>query len=378
MFSFAKYLELLIYSSAIHNLHPSLCEHTAFPVKPWSGPNHPIPRSRFNIVRRFSHKGRTVTLTLAEVKEVFEVRVPRLQILKRKAGEMKPVESDSKALKVVSPPGDAHRALRREIVKWWQGLSEHMDQLEDRFIADHPSTFHKSLPRLPSSDDTFEGDDEEASTPTMHPKPPPSTPLTPTPRMNPAASTSYPFLPAQRSSSTACSEPSSASTSVLTTKTDATITTTAADEEGDSLHLLAGLRHKFQRTEQDLYVELAQCPEKNLNDVRRSFVTAARGATRRLVAWEKKHSPQHPLPSIPVAGEGRTPIAPEPEWWKSGCHAVPGGNIIVREDDWGSIIAFTLRSVLATIYLTCATEPDRRAVCCDNAVRWIISANCPI
>ena len=108
---------------------------------------------------------------------------------------------------------------------------------------------------------------------------------------------------------------------------------------GDSLHLLAGLRHKFQRTEQELYAELAQCPEKHLNDVRRSFVTAARGATRRLAAWEKKHSPQI------VITPADTSVAPEPEWWASGCHAVPGGNIIVREDDWGSIIAFTLRFV---------------------------------
>lgn len=200
---------------------------------------------------------------------------------------------------------------------------------EDKFIADHPSTFHKSLPRLPSIDDGYDEDGME--TPTIRPLPPPGTPITPTPR-NHAASNSYPFLPGQVRAPDAASEAPSASTSVLTMNT-----TASAAEDGDSLHLLAGLRHKFQRTEQELYAELTSTPEKSLNDVRRSFVTAARGATRRLAAWEKKHSTQTPATST------EAPVAPEPEWWKGGCHAVPGGNVIVREDDWGSIIAFTLR-----------------------------------
>ncbi|RPD53925.1 hypothetical protein L226DRAFT_538834 [Lentinus tigrinus ALCF2SS1-7] len=337
LFSFAKYLELLVYSPAIHNLQPSLCEHTTYPAKPWSGPNSPLPQARFNIVRRFSYKDRTVTLTMSEVKEIFEVRVPRLQILRRKAAEKKPADpTDQQLVKVASPPGEAHRTLRREIMKWWQGLSEHMDVLEDKFVSDHPSAFHKTLPRLPSMDDAFEEEDEAAlRTPTVRSGAPPSTPLTP--RGVPAASNSYPFLPAARSTSPLPSEPVSVSTSVLTTSTATTDTTIDGEE---SLQLLAGLRHKFQRTEQELYTELSQTSEKSLNDVRRSFVTAARGATRRLAAWEKKHAPQQPSTT-----SNDTPVAPEPEWWQSGCHAVPGGNVIVREDDWGSIIAFTLSTV---------------------------------
>ena len=37
----------------------------------------------------------------------------------------------------------------------------------------------------------------------------------------------------------------------------------------------------------------------------------------------------------------------EPHWWHSRFHAVPGGNVIVQEEDWGSIIAFTLRYATA-------------------------------
>ena len=32
-----------------------------------------------------------------------------------------------------------------------------------------------------------------------------------------------------------------------------------------------------------------------------------------------------------------------PEWFKADCHALPGGDVIVRESDWGSVIAHTLR-----------------------------------
>ena len=89
LFSFAKFLELLVYSPGIHNLSPQLCEHTTLPEKPWSPADTPIPRARFDIIRRFSHKGRIVTMTLTDVRDVFEVHVPRLQILRRSGGEKK-------------------------------------------------------------------------------------------------------------------------------------------------------------------------------------------------------------------------------------------------------------------------------------------------
>lgn len=128
--SFAKYLELLIYSPAIHALQPPLCEHTALPGKPWSPADLPVPRARFNILRRFSHKGRIVTLTLTEVKDIFEVKVPRLQILRRKGADKKPAKGSPEGLGPPSAlPSEERRALRREILRWWQGLSEHMDQL---------------------------------------------------------------------------------------------------------------------------------------------------------------------------------------------------------------------------------------------------------
>lgn len=111
-----------------------------------------------------------------------------------------------------------------------------------------------------------------------------------------------------------------------------------ASSDVNLLHRLQNLRHSFQRTEQTLYAALARTPASALNDVRIAFLNGARGATRRLTAWQQKHMPKA-AKSQPVF------TLEEPEWWKKSCHALPGGNIIVREDDWGSIIAFTLGCV---------------------------------
>ena len=42
-------------------------------------------------------------------------------------------------------------------------------------------------------------------------------------------------------------------------------------------------------------------------------------------------------------------VAEEPVWWGKDNHVVPGGNIIVRESDWASIIAHTLRYVFCIL-----------------------------
>ena len=222
-------------------------------------------------------------------------------------------------------------------------------------MSDHPSSFHKSLPRLPSADDAYEPEDvdeEQQSTPKVQPKEPPGTPSTLKVALpgGPDENASSSSLPSEQDRTPRPSEfqsgPPSATDSVLTSSTDFSSSSSSTTDDVGSLQLLAGLRYKFQQHEQELYSELSHTSEKNLNDVRRSFVTAARGATKRLAAWEKKHASdtqgRH-------GARGEVLEVPEPEWWKSGCHAVPGGNIIVREDDWGSIIAFTLR---------CAAEPS--------------------
>lgn len=179
----------------------------------------------------------------------------------------------------------------------------------------------KALPRLPSEDSDFDVYDG-ATTPKRHPTNEPT--ITQTPKTLPESNDSYLFPPPSHVDE----KSSSATGSSLSSRSNTT----------ESISLLSGLRLTFQRTEQNLYAELSKTPSATLNDVRRSFVTAARGASRRLTAWEAKHSPQ-----VHKVKPSNRPTIEEPEWWKHSCHAVPGGKFVVREDDWGSIIAFTLR-----------------------------------
>lgn len=99
--------------------------------------------------------------------------------------------------------------------------------------------------------------------------------------------------------------------------------------------LLDDLRRSFEKTEKDLYNLLIHTPVSSLNDVRRAFASHARGIVKRLAAWQAKHAP--------AAVSFDKLKANEPEWWKSGCYAVPGGRVIVRDGEWGSIISCALR-----------------------------------
>ncbi|KAI0071370.1 hypothetical protein K474DRAFT_1669074 [Panus rudis PR-1116 ss-1] len=354
LMSFAKYLELLIYSPKIFHLGNPICEHTSFPPRPREAADTPYPRTRFNIVRNFSYRGKQLSLTIFPVEDVYEVRVPRLQLVRGRASDKNEDAQISAVPERFVTPDDDRRQLRREIMRFWQGLSEHIDELEENFITDHSIQYHKSLPRLPSADDAYDSFDEDDA---VTPKGPtlglpahlPNTPQTPDAASTPKSHASGASFPFPRSPSFRAVIASSQHDKESTATTDATITVASSGSgpssdssmstnDMDSLQRLSNLRHTFQRTEQDLYAELSRTPEACLNDVRRSFQSAARGATKRLSAWEAKHAGKSPSePCIPEDAE--------PDWWKAGCHAVPGGNVIVREDDWGSIIAFTLSSL---------------------------------
>lgn len=103
----------------------------------------------------------------------------------------------------------------------------------------------------------------------------------------------------------------------------------------EMLQLLQNLREDFQREEHSLYSTLAKTPNECLNNVRHAFKASAKGAAKRMGAWEGKH-----------CGKGSvitSPYPDDPPWWINGNHAIPGSNILINESDWGSMIAFTLR-----------------------------------
>lgn len=128
--SFAKYMELLIYSPALCMLASSPCEHTKTPSSPWTGADDPLPRMRMNIRRKFSYQERTITFSLSAVEDIFELRPPRLRIIRTRA--MDKTRQDENAVEQVNQAVshvDDRKMLRREIKQWWQGLSDHMDLL---------------------------------------------------------------------------------------------------------------------------------------------------------------------------------------------------------------------------------------------------------
>ena len=193
-------------------------------------------------------------------------------------------------------------------------------------VDSHP--LQKALPRLPSGDDAYDvfGAENETAPGSTTP-----TPLTPVPLPVPPTSPQTPSesLPDASYFSTvpnASSDPQPLKRPIVPSK-------------DDSVRLLTSLRHNFHNTERSLYSHLAKTPDTSLNDIRRAFLFAGKGTQKRLKAWQHKH-----LGSAKSKVVGDLDVS-EPEWWGKGCHVVPNSNVIVREGDWGSIIAHTLRFV---------------------------------
>ncbi|KAI0052167.1 hypothetical protein FA95DRAFT_1602122 [Auriscalpium vulgare] len=331
LYSFAKFLELLLYSPAICSPSLSLCPHTTPPPQPWTGADAPLPQSRFNIRRHFSYKSHSVSFSLSAIPDVFELRVPRLQIMhgwSEKPGSEK-IRSSILSVAMVAQAEAERRELRREIKTWWQSIAEHLDKLELQFVdADDLSVYHKALPRLPSADDQWESSSESPTPRNLTVSLPPTLANTPTHEGELSFSSIATFKPPSRS----FSDPHAP-------HTDKDSHDTVSFDE--SISLLSNMRFNFQRTEQTLYAQLSEVPDATINDVRRSFHSAAQGATKRLTAWETKHVAKEARRSLTADREA----IPEPRWWGHGYHAVPGGSVIVQEEDWGSIIAFTLSSL---------------------------------
>ncbi|KAK1234614.1 hypothetical protein PQX77_002181, partial [Marasmius sp. AFHP31] len=355
-----------------------------------------LPPTRFNLVRNFSNRTHTVSFSLDRVDEVFELRVPRVQIVRGvsavlglEVGMGAGSGGEKKENERMVEEEEEKKKLRREIKVWWEGVGDYVDVLETRLADTSDPKPKKSLPRLPSSDDAYD-DFDSPSHPHPHPHPHSSSSAsglpTPRPRPKPEGLPLTPTTPTSKgqhhyfqsrtdvdSEETETSKtptgtpkatrpalPSTPSTESLTSlSSSSTSTSISGTQDRDPTLLLSNLRQTFHRTEQSLYTQLSQTPPSSLNLVRRSFLSAARGVERRLGAWQKKHVGVG-LRVVPLNAKSSSEkekekekekdkesgklslYVTEPKWWHKSCHVVPGGNIIVREDDWGSIIAFTL------------------------------------
>lgn len=121
LFSFAKFLELMLYSPTIYTLSHPPCAHTSNSSSNTSS----LPASRFNIIRHFSHKSHQVSFTLFLVDDIFDLRMPRLQFTRDGWVEKMPL-----AMACNSMINDTDKKeLRQEIKHWWQAVADHLDKV---------------------------------------------------------------------------------------------------------------------------------------------------------------------------------------------------------------------------------------------------------
>lgn len=125
LFSFGKFLEVLVYSPKVPTISPALCEHT----KPSADSRGKLPESRFNIIRHFSTSKGTVSFSLSSIEDIFELRVPRLQVHKGLEKVQRPGTDSSQATSESGAVEDEKRILRKEIREWWEGVADHIDSL---------------------------------------------------------------------------------------------------------------------------------------------------------------------------------------------------------------------------------------------------------
>ncbi|EKM74879.1 hypothetical protein AGABI1DRAFT_80588 [Agaricus bisporus var. burnettii JB137-S8] len=337
LFSYAKFLEVLIYSSSIYGLSPDLWTSKYMPT---------VPQNRTNLIRYFGISNATVSFSISRVEDIFELKVPRLQIhfgggsagddddndvndrMKfRTRGKVMEEEEESQKKEI----------LRSEIRNWYKGIFNHLSKLEHvlaTLTADDDSASSTGTP-TPSASSAVKVGEGNKELPTL---PPSVIDARPPSRMDDGdsgrkdqnhISDSTELTPSSTTIATSISKLLTPTPSTLSLSS--TLSSAAISEE-----CLQNLRSSFLRTEEALYSQLQQTRIEILNDVRRDFHSSAKGLMKRLRAWQKKHLLQ--LVEI-------LPKCEEPEWWNSVCHVVPASNMIVREDDWGSLIAFTLSSM---------------------------------
>ena len=120
---FAKYLELLIYSTAIHS--SSICEHTTSQSPSKSDTSG--TRFRSNFLRHFSTDTCKTTFSLAEERDIFQLHLPRLQICRTGDKINHPMCLDK--CQGASQEEEERAVLRRQIRAYWEAVSDHLDKI---------------------------------------------------------------------------------------------------------------------------------------------------------------------------------------------------------------------------------------------------------
>ncbi len=96
---------------------------------------------------------------------------------------------------------------------------------------------------------------------------------------------------------------------------------------------ILGLRSLIRSAEHSLYFQLSESSTDSLNNVRRAFISSASDAQLRLYNLL-------PPEDSRILDDLKIQL---PEWWQKGMYCPPDSGVVLRENDWGSLIAFTLR-----------------------------------
>ncbi|KAJ4465387.1 hypothetical protein C8J55DRAFT_566317 [Lentinula edodes] len=359
LFSFAKYLELLIYSPLLCKLSPRLREHTDPSSTPSSSTTSTrsvssnLPLQRFNIIRHFSasssdnNKGGssgvssidgirreyTVTFKIDPVKDIFELRVPRLQISNRGQRGLPRLPSTDDAYDLFDDDNSGEPAEYPTPKLKISGLPQSYTPTVITATSDY---FDESKnPSSVSSDPITPSASSSIAPLCQTPPQPHSSPDDISRTASPSPAPSNPRPPLNHASSSLSSQ---LSTTPTASSASSMHSADAEDLNSDPMQLLSNLRQTFHRIEQTLYTQLAKTPASSLNKVRRAFLSAAKGAERRLTAWQKKHlgEKKGKKKNKVKDGEHSDELNPseklraaEPEWWNPTCHVAPGGNIII-------------------------------------------------
>ncbi|ORY33694.1 hypothetical protein BCR39DRAFT_518613 [Naematelia encephala] len=123
----------------------------------------------------------------------------------------------------------------------------------------------------------------------------------------------------------------------------------------EKLAALQNLSASFRVLEAGLYDTLADTPPGQLNDVRREFCLAAKSVHGKLAEWQKANAITEDFDGVPAV---LPDYVGEPKVW-----ALPGSSVLIREEEPGSVIAYTLSSLpyfieLGNTVKSSATAPE--------------------
>ena len=325
----------MFYSSDINKLATKLCDHTvphpveqhiAFTNPSVETPTSPNPNSnksdpqdpRFSLERVFTRGSASIVFSMTRVEDVFEVRIPRCQVTR----------SIAEVSRREIPPHDDAEWLRAEkdrlkldMAFTWKGFKDHLATLV-RYsrLGERICDLRLSLQERGSIEASTTTSDSAKQVIEMPYSESPKGSITPTQRSSPNANTS---ATSSRRGTVTSSHSASSSHLLSNSTTKSTISTAS----------LTSLKDLIETAETSLHHQLNETALENLGDIRRAFIITASDTYQRLQASTPAGT-EKPLSNI---------VETLPEWWKRDVHCLPNSNVMVRESEWGSIIAFTLR-----------------------------------